>query len=158
MKQESHLETKANRIADAIVKLVERTDGAVTLAMVHDEISGFAKLDPPAWAFYATCSEGEKLIWDGMTEEGSMALRKVLNGRRVAVQFVDIRPYLMGGGLWAADNWQPIVLLPQKAANVKTPNWDLRVPAKNQAAWMAAGATELKPCPVRFTLDQFAVA
>jgi hypothetical protein len=43
------IEKSANRIADAIVELVERTDGPVTLAQVEREIPGFAKKDPPAW-------------------------------------------------------------------------------------------------------------
>ena len=45
------LEKQTNRIADAIVELVERTDGPVTLARVEREVAGFAKHEPPSWSF-----------------------------------------------------------------------------------------------------------
>jgi hypothetical protein len=42
MRTNKQIEKQANRIADAIVELVERTDGPVTLARIHREIPGFA--------------------------------------------------------------------------------------------------------------------
>ena len=43
------LEKQTNRIADAIVELVERIDGPVTLAQVEREVPGFAGHAPPFW-------------------------------------------------------------------------------------------------------------
>ena len=39
----------------------------------------------------------------------------------VAVQFVNIVPYLFEKRLGTDEHWQPIVLLPAKAANMATP-------------------------------------
>jgi hypothetical protein len=42
MKNDCQLEKEAGRIADEIVRLVERTNGPVTLVQVRSEIPGFA--------------------------------------------------------------------------------------------------------------------
>ena len=46
----------------------------------------------------------------------------------VAVQFVNIVPYLFEKRLGTDEHWQPIVLLPAKAANMATPIGLIRYP------------------------------
>jgi len=122
------LEKEIARIADAIVGLVERTDGPVTLARVQEEISGFAKHEPPSWKHVVKHDGRETSFWSEMTEAGLAALLKVTRERRVAIQFVSVMPYLLDGCLIEDEDWQPIVLLPAKAANLDSQNWRLRVP------------------------------
>src|SRR5215831_13354312 len=45
MKNNNQIEKEAGRIADEIVRLVERTNGPVTLVQVRREIPGFAALE-----------------------------------------------------------------------------------------------------------------
>ncbi len=59
MKTERQLEKDTRRIADAIVELVERTDGPVTLVQVEREVPGFAKHDAPSWGHVLTCPRRE---------------------------------------------------------------------------------------------------
>jgi hypothetical protein len=126
MMKDRQLERLATAIATSIVELVERTDGPVTLARVQREVPGFAKTTAPAWSHVVEHAGGETLIWDGMTEAGHAALRKVMYGRRVAIQFVNSLLYRLDGIFIASENWQPIVLLPASAANLETPNWLVR--------------------------------
>ena len=91
MRTNKQIEKQANRIADAIVDLVERTDGPVTLAQINREIPGFGTGEDPSWAYHINHEGGVGIIWDGMTKAGTEALRKVIRGRRVAVQLVDPR-------------------------------------------------------------------
>ena len=79
-------------MADAIVDLVGRTDGPVTLGEIDRKIPGFAANEPPSWNYYFELDDREVVIWDGMTKAGFLALRKVIRGRRVAVQFVNVLP------------------------------------------------------------------
>ena len=78
--------------------------------------------------------------------------------RRVAVQFVSLLPYLLENILINNENWQPIVLLPARAANLDSPKFLIRGSevfvgiALNTAGWRS-----LKPDPVGFTADQFSV-
>ena len=125
---ENDLEREAGRIADAIVELVERRDGPVTLAQVQREVPGFAKHEPPSWEHVVKHDGRETSFWSEMTEAGLAGLLKVFRERRVAVQFVSVLPYLLEGCVIEDDDWQPIVLLPARAANVDSPNWLLRVP------------------------------
>jgi hypothetical protein len=122
------LETQTNRIADAIVELVERTDGPVTLAQVDREVPGFAGHAPPFWNHVVMHAGGETSFWYDMSEAGLAALLKVMRGRRVAIQFVNVLLYFVEDRLVDNENWQPIVLLPARAANMDTPNWLIRVP------------------------------
>ena len=155
---QTHIEKEASRIADAIVKLVERTDGPVTLAQVEREVAGFAKDEPPTWNFGIERGGVETVYWTGLTEAGEAALQKVMVERRVAVQFVSLLPYLLENVLINNENWQPIVLLPARAANLDSPKFLVRGSevfvgiALNTAGWRS-----LKPDPVRFTADQFSV-
>ena len=91
-KQMNRLSTE---IADLIVKLVNDTDGPVTLAEVERVIPGFAKKDRPNWGYVIEGSNTEQLIWVGMSEAGYLALRQIIAERRVAVQVVNILPYLL---------------------------------------------------------------
>jgi hypothetical protein len=161
MKNET-LEQQVSRIADAIVELVERTNGPVTLAQVGREVAGFTKDDPPFWAHLITHASGETSFWYDMTEAGLAAFRQVMNGRRVAVQFVNMMPYLLEGYLIENEKWQPIMLLPAKAANVESPKYLLRYPLwclEHIASRAAAGESPSRPlsptCYVGATADQF---
>jgi len=157
----TNLEKEITRIANAIVGLVERTDGPVTLARVQQEIAGFAKHAPPAWGYGITHSGRVISFWDDMTEAGAAALRKVIRERRVAIQFVSVLRYLLDGYVIKDEDWQPIVLLPARAANVDSQNWYLRVPQKmyeHFARQAAEGKTNLRlltPHYVGATADGF---
>jgi hypothetical protein len=156
---------QAGRIADAIVDLVERTDGPVTLARIDREISGFAAKESPAWEYFVEHAGEEALIWDGMTEAGCAALRRVMSGRRVTVQrLINLLPYALEGGFPRCDNWMPVVLLPVRAANLDTSNWRMRGSQqfldhcmREAAARGMQGYRLLAPSAVRGTADRFAV-
>jgi hypothetical protein len=110
-------EKSAKRIAEAIVDFVERVGGPVTLAQIEREIRGFAERDdrPRAWSYVTEGDDGEAddLIWDGMTEEGCAALRKVLLERKVAIQMAPQLIYWLGGRYPVDPKWVPISLLPE---------------------------------------------
>ena len=152
------LEKHTNRIANSIVELVERKDGPVTLARVDREVAGFAEHEQPSWDYVIERGGATTIYWGGMTEAGSAALQKVLRGRRVAVQFVSQLPYLVEGSLIDGENWQPIVLLPARAANLDSPKWLVRASQDYVAiALDTPGWRLLKPAPVSFTADQFSL-
>jgi len=164
MKKDTQLEKLANGIADLIVDLVERTDGPVTLAQIDREVPGFAKKEPPAWCHVVEHAGGEMFIWEGMTEAGHMALRQVMGGRKVAIQFVNELPYILEDCFIENENWWPIVLLPARAANLNSPNWLIRASQeyrdyciKRAVAERKTGHQLLTPRSVRFTADQFSV-
>src|SRR5947209_17273910 len=96
MTTKKQTEKQATRIADALVDLVERTDGPVTLARIEREVEGFMTKGPPSWSY--TLGERPEqpavVVWGGMTEAGAAALRQVMCERRVAVQFVTRAVYL----------------------------------------------------------------
>jgi hypothetical protein len=165
MKTADHLDQMTNAIANSIVELVERTDGPVTLARIEREIPGFAKQEAPAWAYVVKHTEGETLIWEGMTEAGLAALHCVISGRKVAVQLVNHLPYLAADCLLSDDSWLPIVLLPKNGANLSAPNWLVRASEGGRDHCIARAAKEgrsdyqpLTARPLRFTADQFASA
>jgi hypothetical protein len=158
MKSNAQMEKQASRIADAIVDLVERTNGPVTLARIAREIPGFAKTEPPAWQYFIARDDGETVIWDGMTEAGLAALRKVMSGRRVAVQYVSLLPYLVEERWPQCENWLPTVLLPVRAANLDTPRWHVRCSQAYRDYCIAMpGHRPLTPAAVRCTADQFSL-
>jgi hypothetical protein len=138
-------ERQAKRIADAIVDLVERTDGPVTFARIAREISGFAKVEPPARVFELVDSDERKVIWGGLTEAGHAALRKVMCGRRVAVQHVSSEFYLRDRCCLPDKDWLPTVLLPVRAANLDTPNWRVRCSQRLRDYCVTTAAKEGKP-------------
>jgi hypothetical protein len=164
MKNDKHLEKLANGIADLIVELVERTNGPVTLAKIACDIRGFAKNGQPAWDHIVTHADGETLIWRGMTEAGEAALHKVMCERRVAIQYVNVLPYLMDDWLIDDEHWQPILLLPARAANLESPNKLIRASQEYREYAVARAAAQgktgyrlLAPGSVRYTADEFSV-
>ena len=157
------LERRANKIANAIVELIDQ-DGPVTLAQINRDISGFAKKDDPSWSYHLDSVVGRWLIWNGMTEAGYIALRSVLLNRRVAVQWVDARPYRIENYILPDANWHPMLLLPVKGANLDSPDRLLRVSPEYQQHWLKLAAEEqipgyraLAPVPLRFTTDHFCI-
>jgi hypothetical protein len=162
MSKTEPLQAAENRIADAIVDLVEQRSGPVLFNELNENVSGFSAPHEPFYEYYVSHGQNETLIWDGMTEAGYKALRNVLNSRRVAIQHVSILPYLMADVVSGDERWQPFVLMPARAANIDTPNWAMRVSPEAQEVLMtraaAAGHTGYRPrspFPVRFTADQF---
>jgi hypothetical protein len=158
----SLVEREVERIAAAIVDLIERTNGPVLLSELDEKVSGFSATHGPAHEYFISHKQGETLVWEGMTEAGCKALRNVLNTRRVAIQYVSILPYLLADAMSSNENWQPFVLIPARAANLDTPTWAMRVSPKMQvmmlkkaAATKHTGYRPLTPRPVRFTADQF---
>lgn len=160
------LEILSNKIADAIVVLVNDTDGPVTLLQVEREVPGFAMNGLPAWYFAFHRAGGDDFVWGGMTEAGEAALRKIIYGRKVAVQFVTPQPYLLDGGGCYLDreDWQPLMLLPVHAANISTPSLLARLSPQSLKDAVANAPSErradvrlLTPRPLRFSEDYFSV-
>jgi len=87
--------SKVARIADAIVDLVKRTDGPVPLNRIDDQVPGFRAPCGPSWCYFIRHNTGEVIIWNGMTKAGYKALRHVLHERKVALQFVNVIPYVL---------------------------------------------------------------
>jgi hypothetical protein len=152
------LEKETSRIAKAIVELVNRADGPVTFIQLEREIPGFAKEEPPRWS-YQLADTKQSVVWVGMAEAAGAALREVLRGHRVAVQFVSLLPYLIEGDpLPVDDDWQPTVLLPAKAANLYSPKVLIRgSPLYVSTALQEPGFRPLKPDPVSGTADRFSL-
>jgi hypothetical protein len=163
MTRNEQIENQANRIADAIVDLVERCDGPVTLAQINREIPGFASYERSAGEYFVEHDGGKSVIWDGMTEAGMKALEKVIRGRRVAVQLVDARLYILEGYSIRDERWFPIVLLPARAANLETPAFPLMRASREREFIMRATAERragnrlLTPSSVGSTADYFSV-
>ena len=74
------LEKQTNRIADAIVELVERTDGPVTLAQVEREVPGFAGHAPPFFDHVVRRAGRDTSRWYDMSEAGVGALSESYEG------------------------------------------------------------------------------
>ena len=149
--------SRVARIADAIVDLVKRTDGPVPFNRIDEQVPGFRAPPGPSWSYFIRHNTGEAVIWNGMTKAGYEALRRVLNERRVALQFVTVLPYLLEGLVITDPEWQPVVFLPVRAANIDGPNWSQRVsPTARQWMLGPAGKGRYRPLaaqPIRFTAD-----
>lgn len=150
------------RIAREIVSLVERADGPVPLNRLDDQVPGFRAPPGPRWSYFMTHSTGEAVIWNGMTEAGYKALRNVLNERDVALQLVNALPYVAENVRLLDPQWQPIVLLPIRAANIDGPHWAFRVPPELAPKMMAGSAGDaryrsLTPRHIGSTADRFCV-
>jgi hypothetical protein len=148
------------RIADAIVDLVERTDGPVPLNRIDEQVPGFRAPCGPSWCYFIQHNTGEAVIWDGMTKAGYEALRRVLHERKVALQFVNVIPYVLEDVRLLDPAWQPLVLLPMRAANIDGPNWAFRVPPALAPGMMLRVAADARyrpliPQQVGFTADRF---
>jgi hypothetical protein len=154
----------ANKIADAIVDLVNDSDGPVTFSRIALEVPGFAAQKPPTHGYALELRPGtEMLLWSGMSEAGYLALRKIINGRRVAIQFVSALPYILDC-FPVDDDWMPAMLLPTKGANFETPRWLIRASDDHRSHVMRrvtadnkGGYRMLTPGPLRFTADQFLI-
>ena|SRR5579862_5003896 len=160
------LDQMVTAIADAIVKLVERTNGPVTLARLEREIPGFAVDRSPGWSYGFEDSGEECFVWGGMTEAGSKALHDVMNGQKLAVQFVHGLVYLAEDRLLENDDWLPLVLLPKWAGCLSGPNFLLRASPLLQERFLAEAAEKglagcvgvVTPQTDGLTADRFAVA
>ena len=155
-----HLDKEAKRIADAIVELVERTDGPVTFTQIEREIPGFAAKGRRVWQYTIgeTPEKPALVVWGDMTEPGVMALKRVMGERRVAVQYVT--PVLYLDCLLEHENWAPMVLLPARAANLDTLRWLMRAPETYlehvpTIPHLKECYRFLTPGPVGSTADQF---
>jgi hypothetical protein len=152
--------SKVARIAKQIVDLVERTDGPVPLNKIDEQVRGFRAHCGPNWSYSIPNNSGEAVIWNGMTKPGAEALRYVLEKRQVALQFVNVFPYVFENVRLLDPAWQPVVLLPRRAANFDGPLWPFRVPPAlaPQMALRVAGDDRyrvLTPKRVGFTADRF---
>jgi hypothetical protein len=159
------LDQTAAAISNAIVELVERTDGPVTLAQIAREIPDLAANRSPGWKYAFEHSGVIWTIWSGMSKAGSAALRNVTTGYKVAVQLVNELPYIAENCMLQTENWMPIVLLPKRTGNLRTPNWLLRASPLLQERTVAqaaekglAGYGSVTPRAAGFTADRFASA
>jgi hypothetical protein len=119
-------ELTTSQIANAIVDLVERAGGPVTLARIEREVPNFAQLDGRRNWSWVTGDDDEHMIWDGMTDQGCEALRRVVLERRVAIQSCPSAVYAFESR-WPRDpTWAPIVLVPASMANLETPRLLIR--------------------------------
>ena len=104
-------------------------------------------------------------IAGGMSEAGEAALRKVIYGMKVAVQFVTPQPYLLDGGAphLQRGDWLPIMLLPAGAANIRMSSLLARLsPLSLQDTLMRPSDGRAKfhlltPRPLRSAADYFSV-
>lgn len=152
--------SKVARIAREIVDLVERTDGPVPLNRLDEQVSGFRAPCRPNWSYFVRHDAGEAILWNGMTEAGYKALRHVLNERKVALQIVNALPYAFENVRLLDPNWQPVILLPVRAANIDGPNWTFRVPPALAPQMMSRVADDARyrpliPRQVGSTADRF---
>ena len=121
MRKKQHNQYNVAPIANAIVKLVDRNGGPVTLATVARQIPGFsAKVGEPAYEWVNGSNDDESVIWDGMTKEGLQALREVVLHERVAICPVRRLTYIVEGHFGLGPNWVPLGLTSCAAANFTT--------------------------------------
>jgi hypothetical protein len=123
------LEKLSNKVAETIVDLVNDIDGPVTLSRLDREVPEFAMNGGRSWHFAFHRPGAEDFVWGGMTEAGETALRKIIFGRKVAIQLVTPQPYLLEGYANYLDHadWLPIMLLPADGANIDGPKFLARL-------------------------------
>jgi hypothetical protein len=162
MNAPAQLEILSNRIADAIVDFVNDTNGPVTFSQVDLEVPEFTSEERSTWDYLIENSGKEFLIWSGMSEAGYKALSKIISGRRVAIQFVNVLPYILDNCLLNDNDWLPSVLVPAKAANLETPRRLLRTSEhcrkylmERAAAEKKTGYRPLSPRSMQFSADAF---
>jgi hypothetical protein len=150
---------KVARIAEEIVDLVERKSGPVLLHEIGEKVPGFKATRPRGYNYFIDNNGKETVYWDGMSKAGRDALRCVLNGRQVAVQCISALPYLFDGVEINDAGWQPIALLPVRAANIDTPTWAVRVLPGHELMFCSGNQRfrPLTPQPTRSTADQFCI-
>jgi hypothetical protein len=166
MNATKQLENLSNNVADAIVDLVNDTDGPVTLLQVEREVPGFAMSSIPARYFGFHRTDGADFVWGGITEAAEAALRKIIYGKKVAIQFVTPQPYLLEGSARYLDrtDWLPIMLLPASGANIDGPSFLARLSPESQEDTLARPPSSrrvkfrlLTPRPLRFAADYFSI-
>jgi hypothetical protein len=123
------------------------------------KLAGFAAEEGAfSWRFVKEDEGKETVYWSGMTEPGLMALIEVIDCRKVAVQLVTAQAYILGGAFLRDQNWQPILLLPARAANLDGPGGLLRVPqAAISDVLPMPGWKQLTPQRVRFTVERMSI-
>ena len=154
---------KVARIVKEIVDLVESTDGPVPLNRIDDQVRGFSARRSGSrrrYEYFMRLNVGEVIIWNGLTKAGCDALRCVLYERKVALQLVNVIPYFLEDVRLLDPDWQPVVLLPVRAANIDGPKWSFRVPPALAHQFMLGVAGDdryrsLIPRQVGSTADQF---
>ncbi len=131
------------QIADAIVDLVDRAGEPVTLAQIEREIPGFAAENGQE-KFQCTAGDGnlEDVIWDGMTKQGSDALKQVLKERMVAMQASPLSAYASQGRSVADPTWVPVALVPACMGNLEAPQMRTRGPKQYLDQVMARAAAK----------------
>jgi hypothetical protein len=164
MQATKQLEKRSDKIANAIVALVNDTNGPVTFSQIDIEVPGFTSKERSTWDYLIDNAGKEFLIWRGMSEAGFAALSKVISGRRVAIQYVSALPYILDNCVLFDDAWLPSVLVPAKAANLETPRRLLRTSEYSRKCLMERAVADglggyrmLAPSPLRFTADQFSL-
>jgi hypothetical protein len=152
--------SKVARIAKEIVDLVERTNGPVFLHQIAKEVRGFRSRAPGGY-IYSLLTNGKEIVyWASMTKAGLDALHCVVSNRRVAVQCISRLPYFFDGVEIDSADWQPIALLPVRAANLEMPRWSTRVSPKVRDRVLRLGNAQFRPLtpqPVRYTADRFSI-
>jgi hypothetical protein len=156
------LNTDVDRVANAIIELVECTDGPVTLPQLDREVRGFKSKGGRSWQLYVDTGSGESMLWEGMTEAGYLALSQVIFRRRIAIQPVTRELYRSAETELPDDeNWLPIIMHPKIDANVGHERFLIRVPPSEVDEFIARGGrgySILKPPRFRsYTRDQYAV-
>ncbi|SHL47285.1 hypothetical protein [Bradyrhizobium lablabi] len=164
MNATTQLDDLSEKIANAIVNLVDQTDGPVTFSRIELEIPGFRGAERSTWGYVIVALGQERLVWSGMSEAGYVALSKVLLERRVAIQHVSASPYLLDNCVLYDEDWLPSLLVPARAANLETPRRLLRASDQCRNHLLARAASDGKygyrarlPTPLRFTADQFSL-
>jgi hypothetical protein len=150
----------AARIADAIVDLVDRSEGPVPLNKIDEQVPGFIASRSKAWSYFIQRTSGDAVIWNGMSKAGYEAFQHVLTSREVALQHVNVMPYFFEGVRLLDPAWQPVVLLPIRAANIDGPLWAFRVPPAMARQFMFGPGADgryrsLIPRAGCFTADHF---
>jgi hypothetical protein len=151
---------------DKLTKIGDLTDDGLLqrFLAVLMKSAGLPDTDTPVavgsrgYEYFITHNGNEAIYWQGMTEAGLEAFRSVLRNRRVAVQYVSRLLYIVDGVEVDADAWEPIALLPVRAANLDTPKWAIRASPAPRAKALGIDPSvfrPLTPLPVRATADDF---
>jgi hypothetical protein len=92
------------------------------------------------------------------------ALRDVITGRKVAIQYVIPMFYIVENPLCECENWEPVVLLPKSDGNLESPNRLLRASRGYQeyalrcaSEGKMSGIRRITPRAASFAADPFAV-
>ena len=103
------------RLADAIEDHVKTMVDHVTFAEFMNEVSGFKAGDDeePHWI-----GLDHTVIWVGVTKTAMQAVWKLLDERRLCLQYTTIWPYAFEGTALRDKAWTPMYLRPGRYANI----------------------------------------